>query len=131
MILIDTHVMIWASLSPEKLSTLAQERLELTRQASQLAICDITLWETAMLIEKGRIAVGLACQPFLDLMLTAFRLTIYPITPEIAAQAISLPPGINSDPADRLIVATALTHQFPLITADRNLRQTAGLQTIW
>ena len=39
--------------------------------------------------------------------------------------------GYNSDPADRLIGATALTHNIPLITADTRIRASGEVPTIW
>ncbi|MEN8130091.1 MAG: PIN domain-containing protein [Pseudomonadota bacterium] len=58
------------------------------------------------------------------------RLEVLPITPEIAviSQSDIFP---HKDPADRLIVATAIHHKAPLITADQHLRQVKGLKTLW
>ena len=84
-----------------------------------------------MLLEKGRIQIDRDCQSFLDLLIQANRTHVQPITPRIAALAAQLPPEINRDPADRLIVATALAENVPLLTADRNLQASALITTIW
>ena len=52
------------------------------------------------------------------------------ITPEIAELSTNLPETINQDPADRIISATSIITNTPLITADKNLLK-SNLRTIW
>lgn len=132
MIVIDTHVLIWLALSPEKLSEKANQTISTAAEESTpLMIADITLWETAMLVKKGRLELPVDIDTFLNLSIQAYNLQVEPITPRIASLATKLPAIINKDPADRLIVATAMTNEAPLMTADRNLRSAPDLQTIW
>lgn len=60
----------------------------------------------------------------------SLELQVISITPAIAALAES---GIilHGDPSDRLIAATAIAHQAPLITADEKLHALPGLRCIW
>jgi PIN domain nuclease of toxin-antitoxin system len=44
---------------------------------------------------------------------------------------MSLPPSYPNDPADRIIGATALVEGLPLLTADREIRRSKSVQTIW
>ena len=46
---------------------------------------------------------------------------------------LSVKPGaeVNNDPADRLIAATSILRNAPVITADKNLREATLLETIW
>mgnify|MGYP001545410112 CR=1 FL=1 len=53
------------------------------------------------------------------------------ITPEIAELSASFGPEINNDPADRLIAATSVLANAPVVTADENLRAATMLETIW
>lgn len=131
MIIPDTHALIWDALAPERLSPRAQQAIAEANRGDGLLICDISLWEIAMLIEKGRVQIDRDCQSFLDLITQANRAQVQPITSRIATLAAQLPPEINRDPADRLIVATALAENVPLLTADRNLRASALITTIW
>ncbi len=131
MILLDTHIAIWLALSPDRLSERAQRTTTVGRQQRRLAISDISLWETAMLIDKKKIDVKDDCISFLNLLIEGYRLHVYPISPEIAAMTGKLPAGSNNDPADRIIAATAIVEELILITADRNLRQTSELRTLW
>jgi len=129
-ILCDTHVLIWSVLAPEKLSRKAIARLDAARAAGELACADISLWEIAMLLERGRVQSPLPTEEFLAKLCKALLLQIMPITPRIAAAAQS--GSFNhGDPADRLIAATAWVHNVELITADSELRRLRLVRTLW
>lgn len=130
MVVCDTQALIWATLTPDHLSRAAREAIDAGTANGRLACSDITLWETAMLIAKGRIRVDTEAGRFISAMVTARRVRILPICPEIAALSQSGPFN-HGDPADRLIAATALHHRAPLVTSDRALRQVPRLQAIW
>lgn len=54
-----------------------------------------------------------------------------PVDNQIALRSIELPGDLHDDPADRLIVATALGLGLPLVTKDRRLHDYPHLRTIW
>ena len=56
---------------------------------------------------------------------------VLPISGRACARAVMLPAKYPRDPADRVIGATALVEGVPLITADREIRNSRALQTIW
>ncbi len=131
MIVIDTHILIWLSLTPERITAPAQQAIADANSADGIIIADITLWEVAMLVQKGRVQIPTNCTTFLNLALQAYDIHVQPITPRIATRSTQLPQTINKDPTDRLIVATALAQNASLVTADRNLRADAAVVTIW
>jgi PIN domain nuclease of toxin-antitoxin system len=131
MILVDTHILIWDALAPDQLSPRAQQTLAQANQQDGILICDISLWEIAMLLAKRRVQVATDSQTFLNLVLQANKITVQPITAQIAALAAQLPAPLDKDPADRLIAATAISEQIPLVTADNNLQSAKQLTTIW
>lgn len=131
MIVLDTHILIWDALAPERLSLPATSAIQAANAADGNLVADISLWEVAMLIDKGRVTVTTDSRSFLNLILAANRITVQCITPQIATLATQLAPTVNADPADRLIVATALATQASLVTADRNLRKAMGNAAIW
>jgi PIN domain nuclease of toxin-antitoxin system len=59
------------------------------------------------------------------------RLVVLPITAIIAIQTYDLPAGYPKDPVDRIIGATALIEDIPLITADAAVRKSRAVPTIW
>lgn len=119
MVILDTNALIFDALAPKRLSPTARQAIE--QAQSMLCCCDISLWEVAMLISKGRLDPGTDTLSFLKLIVAARSLQLLPIVPEIANLAILLD-VINPDPADRIIVATAAHHDATLITRDKNLR---------
>ena len=131
MIVIDTHIIIWDALAPDRLSMPAKRAIAQANEEDGLIICDISLWEIAMLLEKGRVQVDADPQTFINLILQANKTIVQAITPRIATMAVQLPPAINNDPAGRLIVATALAEDIPLLTADSNLQATPLISTLW
>jgi PIN domain nuclease of toxin-antitoxin system len=128
-ILLDTCAVIWDALDPARLSQPARATIE--RNEDELVICDISLWEIAMLIAKGRLLVDATAAGFLDLVLRARDLRVQAITPEIADLSATLDSSLGGDPADRLIAATALSLNAPLVTADSRLLRAGVLRTIW
>lgn len=128
----DAHVLLFWAHEPERLSAAARQALELGRSQAELAIAAISLWELALLQERGRLQLPAEVAPVCYLMqlLAALRLEVLPITPEIALPSRSAL-FLHSDPADRLIGATALQLRAPLITADARLRALDGLETLW
>jgi len=59
------------------------------------------------------------------------RFVMLPITRNIALQAFNLPESYPKDLADRIIGATALIEDVPLITADAEIRRSRAVPTIW
>ena len=128
----DTHILLFWAHEPERLSPPARQALELGLLKGQLAIADITLWELALLHERGRLVLpaDVSADFYLKQLLAALRLQVLPITPEIALLSRS-DRFQHGDPADRLIGATALQLGAPLITADAKLRALTELDTVW
>lgn len=131
MIVLDTHVIIWDALASDNLSAAAREAIVQANQADGLIICDISLWEIAMLLQKGRLQVDIDCVTFINLLLQANKTIVQSISPQIATLAAQFPEQINKDPADRLIAATTVTENATLITADRNLQNSTLIPTLW
>jgi PIN domain nuclease of toxin-antitoxin system len=131
MIVLDTHVIIWDALAPERLSEPARTAIAQANQSDGLIICDISVWEIAMLLQKGRVQVQTDPLTFINLVLQANKVRVQPITPPIAILATQFPAQINQDPADRLIAATTLAEQATLVTADRNLQAASLIPTLW
>jgi len=129
MILLDTHVVIWLAFQPDKLSKRAKEAIRAARLQGGLAIAGITLLELAWLAEKGRVETTLSVESFVRRC--ASKMTVLPITPKIAARAVSFPESYPQDPQDRLIGATALAEGIALVTHDRSIRKSGLVPIIW
>ena len=130
MILVDTHVVVWLAFDQDQISRKARTAIDdARRNADGLAISDITLMELATLASKGRVRLDISLESFLQEVETRF--VVLPITGRACARAIGLPASYPRDPADRIIGATALVEGLSLLTADRDIRRSRALRTIW
>ena len=130
MILVDTHVVIWLALEPDRISKKARAVIEEARRVAQgLAISDITLLEIAAIERKQRIQLNSSLETFLSEVESRFA--VLPMNGRICVRAVTLPAGYPKDPADRIIGATAMVEGIPLVTADHDIRRSKALGTIW
>lgn len=130
MILVDTHVVAWLAFDQDRISRKARAAIDEARKnADGLAISDITLLELATLASKGRIHLDISLESFLQEIESRF--VVLPISGRACARAIGLPATYPKDPADRVIAATALVEGLSLLTADRAIRRSRTVQTIW
>jgi len=129
-ILVDTHVVVWLAFAQDRISRKARTAIDAARKdADGLAISDITLFELATLTSKGRVRLDISLETFLHEVESRF--VVLPITGRVCARAIGLPPSYPKDPADRIIGATALVEGLSLLTADRDIRKSKVVRTIW
>jgi len=129
-ILIDTHVVVWLAFDQDQISRKARTAIDDARKnADGLAISDITLLELATLASKGRIRLDISIESFLQEV--EARFVVLPINGRACARAMGLPASYPKDPADRIIAATALVEGLSLLTADREIRRSRAVQTIW
>lgn len=117
MILLDTHVWIrWLDPDVRPLPRGVLDRIE---TADQLAVSAISCWELALLLRRGRLGLTLPLAQWTDWALRDSGVICLPIQREIAMLAANLPEH-HRDPADRLIIATALHHGIHLASLDGN-----------
>jgi PIN domain nuclease of toxin-antitoxin system len=131
MILLDTHALVWYLDDPRNLSRRAEEAISAGFRGEGAAISDITLWEIAMLVQKRRLTFARDVEEWLADLNSLPHFRKYRISPAVAALSTRLPGGFHGDPADRLIVATALDLGAPLVTRDSRIRTYSHLETVW
>ena len=126
-LLLDTHIILWAIASPERLPKDIAEKLE--DPSTELWYSPISLWEILILAEKGRIELDMEAEKFIRAVLQKVPLREAPINTEVAIESrkVDLP---HQDPADRFIAATAVVYDLTLVTADKRFTDTGGLRVI-
>ena len=128
MIVLDTHAWIWWATGSGRLPAVARHTID---GAASVGVCAISLWEVAMLVVKRRLELDRDPLEWMKQALALPRVELMPISPAIAIGAAGLPSAFPGDPADRLIVATALDQRVAIVTRDARIRRFAGVATVW
>lgn len=130
-IVLDTHALIWWINDPGQLSKTAQAVTEEARKDKVLYVSCISSWEIALLVQRNRLQLALDVRDWLARCEALPFVTFLPVTTAIAVESTRLPDFPHADPADRIIVATALSLGAKLITKDEKIHQYRNLQSIW
>ena len=123
MILVDTHVLLWMSWGDRRLGAHTRRRLEQARTDEDAAVSAVSFLEIATLVRKGRLTLPGDPAAWRRRQL-ADGIAEIPVDGEVATRA-GLLADLHGDPADRLIVATAL-EGHTLFTADQRILDWPG-----
>jgi len=120
-ILLDTHAALWL-MSGEELSPDVVKKIQAASDEETLFVSPITAWEIATLVRKGRIALAMPVESWFPAMLGK-GILLADMAPETLIASVFLPGTPPGDPADRIIIATARSENFVLITRDEKILQ--------
>jgi len=130
MILLDTHVFLWWSTPDPELSPRHAALIE-EREKAGVAVSAITFWQVALLVAKGRLDLkGETLQQWFDRVQLIPTVIVLEASPRILVASTTLPGDFHPDPADRIIVATAIEHGLSLLTEDRKILDYPHVRTI-
>jgi PIN domain nuclease of toxin-antitoxin system len=126
-LLLDTHILVWSVLEPQRLSRRVAKALDDTH--NQLWLSPISIWEAMLLHRRGRIKIPKGFSPWMTRALTTMELTEAPLNFEVAAAMteVNLP---HADPADLFLAASAKAFGLTLVTSDRNLIRTKEISVM-
>ena len=131
MITLDTHAWIWFVSNPDLLSKKAKKAIDAAVKAKGLLISSISVWEVALLAAKNRLKLTLDVTDWVAKSEILPFFQFIPISNAIAIKSINLPQPLHSDPADRIIIASALSAGTPLVTKDKKILAYPHVKTIW
>ncbi len=131
MIVLDTHAWIWFISNPDLLSKRAKKAVNAALEDKSIIISSISAWELALLVTKKRIKLTLDVTDWIAKSESLPFIQFMPVTNSIAVKSVNLPLPLHPDPADRIIIATALSVGAPLVTKDKKLLGYAPVRTIW
>jgi PIN domain nuclease of toxin-antitoxin system len=128
MIVLDTHAWIFLADDPRRIGKAARRAIA---RADRIGVAAVSLWELAVLVEKGRLSLDRELLPWMQDALADPRLELLPLTPGVVAAAHQLRGALDGDPGDRIITATALVEGAKLVTKDIRITESGIVPVVW
>ena len=114
-LLLDTNVLLWALMEPEKLSSLALKHIK--DPDTRLLVSSASAWEISIKHQLGKLQGAEAVLQNFGGHVKRLQADVLTITPEHALAAGALP-LFHRDPFDRMLIAQAKLERIPLISSD-------------
>jgi PIN domain nuclease of toxin-antitoxin system len=128
-IVLDTHALLWWALDPEKLSERARNVIEGMEREGGFASA-ISIWELGIKVKRKKLELPISMEELARRIERGNVVELLPVDTNIWLRSIALD-WAHSDPADRVIVATAIMRSVPLLTKDQVIRDFSGVASIW
>jgi PIN domain nuclease of toxin-antitoxin system len=125
-LLLDTHIVLWLNSGDERLGEATRRTIDTAWKAGgRILISSVSVWEIAILVDKGFIELDLPVNEWVERFLDRPGLEAVALDHVTAARAYSLHHLEHRDPADRLLIASAIGLGCPLVTRDDRIRRFA------
>lgn len=129
MMVLDTHVLLWWALDPDQLSETAGALIEQMEQQGAFASA-ISIWELGIKVMRGKLELPIRVEELAWRIERGGVVELLPVDTNTWLRSLSLDWG-HTDPADRVIVATALIRGLPVLTKDRAIHEFCGVRSVW
>jgi PIN domain nuclease of toxin-antitoxin system len=128
-IVLDTHALLWWALDPDRLSQAAAASAREMERLGGFASA-ISIWELGLKIQRGKLDLGISIEEFTRRIDKSGIVELLPVNAATWLRSLELP-WEHRDPADRVIVATAVLQGVPLVTADEAIHRFEGVTCVW
>jgi len=118
--ILDTCALLW--LAGGTTDRISAPTLSAINDAMAVYVSAVTGFEISIKVKSGKLQLPVEPQPWFDTILKFHGIEVIPLSLEICISAAGLP-AIHKDPCDRFIIATALIHGLPVVTADKNFAE--------
>jgi PIN domain nuclease of toxin-antitoxin system len=121
-LLLDTHVALWLDSGDDRLRTSTRALIDgCWRNGGTIFLSAVTAWEIALLVDTGRIDLDIPIEAWVERFLDRPGIEAVPLGHRAASRSYQLHHLEHRDPADRLLIATAIELACPLITYDERI----------
>ncbi len=121
LVLLDTHILIWLRSGNSRLKPPIIKLVESCFREGKLCLSPISAWEIGVLVSKHRLDLGQSPNAWIKDFARKFNVSVLEFTSEIAINSSFLPGEVHGDPADRILIATAIAYSAAILTADKNI----------
>jgi PIN domain nuclease of toxin-antitoxin system len=128
---LDTQAWVWFVSNPELLSRAAKKAVDASIEKKEVFVSSISAWEVALLVGKGRLELTMDVNEWIGKSERLPFLTFLPVDNSIAVKSVDLPGPLHQDPADRIIIATAISIGAPVVTKDQKILDYLYAKGIW
>jgi len=130
-VLADTHSIVWFLFDPPRLSSAADRALNVASQSGRVFISAITLVELNYLAGKASFPYSGVLPRLIALATDPNEpIEVLPLTLAVAQAIDQVPRSEIADMPDRIVAATAVAHQLPIVSADSDIQGSASLKTL-
>lgn len=128
MILIDTCVLLWLVIDQKQLSEAAEEKIR--ANTNKICVSAISAFEIGLKAQKKLLKLPLPANKWFEKAVVLHGIEVVPITSEIAMLSTQLP-NHHRDPADRMIIATAMINNYTILTPDEHIQRYPKIKVVW
>jgi len=123
-LLLDTHIALWLDSGNERLRPSTRASIDACwKNGGTIFLSSVTAWEIALLVDTGRIELDVPVDAWVQRFLDRPGIEAVPLAHRAAARSYQLNHWEHRDPADRLLIATAIGLGCPLVTYDERITQ--------
>jgi PIN domain nuclease of toxin-antitoxin system len=121
-LLLDTHVALWLDGGDERLRASTRRLIDSCWQnGGAIFLSAVTAWEIALLVDTGRIDLDIPVEAWINRFLERPGIEAVPLGHQAASRSYRLHHLEHRDPADRLLIATAIELACPFVTYDERI----------
>lgn len=125
--LLDTHIALWLEGADPRLRSSTREAIDRHWQGGgTILLSAVSVWEIALLVDSGRLALDVPVETWVERFLDYPGVEAAPLDHRAAARGYELHQLEHRDPADRLLIATAIELGCPLVTYDQRIGRFAN-----
>jgi len=126
-VLLDTHIALWLDSGSDRLRPATRVLIDGIRQdGGTVLLSAVTAWEIALLVDTRRVELDIPVQAWVERFADRPGVAAVPLGPCAASRAYQLHHLEHRDPADRLLIATAIELACPFVTYDERIARFAA-----
>ncbi len=131
MIVLDTHVLIWWLDNPSFLPFSVAEKITQHQKSGSIYVSAVSIWEVCLLVQKKKLSLQRNLNEWTERLERFPFLKIIPVDHWLFLRSTELTSPFHADPADRIIVATAIRLGAILVTKDQKILDSPHVKTFW
>ena len=120
--LLDTHLWLWFQRGDrDHIGRELIEEIDRWQRERSVFVSATSAWELALLVRRGRVELPIPVEHWVEIGTEHGGFHLLELSTEVLIESTRLPGDLHRDPADRMLLATAMAHDLTLVTRDKAL----------